>query len=797
MLKGVLHRRRSVVLTWLISYLTILLLPLIVSVFVYFVSSRTLESEIHQANRSLLSQVQEVMDNHFEAMERLNFELTWNINVQDLLYSNKYEAHPAEFNYDTYFIAKNMTNYESAYTLVDEFYLYVKQRDIVIMPSKVRTGDYSYNMLHSGKSPTYAQWYDLVNQNDYHGFVPMERIDDNGKVRRTVAYISSYTLGKSLSPATNVIMVDQNRILGAIDNVELFSKGHVFILNDQNDVLVSNADEQAVKSLPFERMEASSGTAYTTVDGSNYEVLYMKSQRSNLKYVSMIPSGLYWEKAKLIRNLTIASSIVSLLGGMLLAMFFLYRNYNPVRRLVQAMSGKADIRYGAGGNEFQFIQQAFDSTLSKMGTLQLQMERQSQILRNNFLVRLLKGRLDGTIPVAESVAAFQMRISSDDFAVILLYTESVEEFYGRIGEMEMAEKRRLLHFIITNVVEEIASQQSEGYVAEIDEALACLINFRDTPKEERAAELQRIACEAQRFLAGHYAIHLTLSISAVHSGIVSIPQAYQEALDAMEYKLVMGSKEILSYETLRRRPTEELGYYYPLQIEQQLINYLKVGDFAKAMAALEEIIQENFGRPAVSSDFARCLMLNLVSTMIKAVSETGSLGDSFLVRNPKRIKQLMACETIHDMREEMTRFVQEVCDYNSVQRQRQLQATRLDALQDRIEQIKELIRGHYMDANLNISAIGHHFDMKPTYLSKLFKDHTGEGLLDFINMTRIEQAKHLIAEQQRNVSDVAASVGFNDVNAFIRTFKKYEGITPGKFKELAAEQRLERGSGSG
>ncbi|WP_197080917.1 helix-turn-helix transcriptional regulator [Gordoniibacillus kamchatkensis] len=71
-------------------------------------------------------------------------------------------------------------------------------------------------------------------------------------------------------------------------------------------------------------------------------------------------------------------------------------------------------------------------------------------------------------------------------------------------------------------------------------------------------------------------------------------------------------------------------------------------------------------------------------------------------------------------------------------------------------------------------------------MSKLFKDHTGEGLLDFINKTRIEAAKRLIAAKNSHVNEIAGSVGFNDVNAFIRTFKKYEGITPGKYKETAA-----------
>ncbi|WNR43034.1 helix-turn-helix domain-containing protein [Paenibacillus roseipurpureus] len=782
-MKRIFYQRRSVALTWLISYLTVLLLPILCSIFVYLISNRTLETQIETANQSLLSQVQEVSDNYFNAMERLNLELTWNVNMQNLLNSSNYEIHPEEFNVDAYFISKEMENYKTAYSFVDQFYSYLKDYNKVIAPSRIYDGKYAYEIYYSDKMPFFEQWFETVNMNNLRSFMPMVRRDENGKMQKTVAYVSSFTFGNTNSPATNVIMMDQKHVLGAISNVELFSKGHVLILNDQNEIIVSNSntneDVVGVLDIPKKSLNATSSVAFFELEGIRYQVLYMKSQRSGLMYVSMVPSNLYWEKAKLVRNFIIASCTVSLL-------FFVRRNYNPINRLVQTLSGRAESGYGAWVNEFQYIQQAFDQSQTKMDSMELQMERQNQMLRNHFLVRLLKGRLDGNVPVEESMAAFQIRISTQNFAVILIYVENVEEFYDKYEKIDSVRKHMLLNFIITNVFEEIAAQFNDGYVLEIDDGLALLINFRETSAKEQASELERIARDAQRFLAEKYAIHLTLSISRVHNQLESIPQAYQDAMDAMEYKLVMGSKEILLYESVHQEPNQ-LGYNYPLQIEQQLINFLKLGEFEKAKETLDEIIQNNFELSVVSVDLARCLILNLASTMIKAVSETGSLSESFLVRNPKQIKQLMACETIHEIREEMTLFMKEVCDHNAVLRQRQLQANRQKAMDGRIGLVNDFILANYNDPNLNISLIGQHFDMKPTYLSKLFKDHTGEGLLEFINKTRIDNAKKLIYETDKNMSDVAGSVGFNDVTVFIRTFKKYEGITPGKYKEMASE----------
>lgn len=35
-----------------------------------------------------------------------------------------------------------------------------------------------------------------------------------------------------------------------------------------------------------------------------------------------------------------------------------------------------------------------------------------------------------------------------------------------------------------------------------------------------------------------------------------------------------------------------------------------------------------------------------------------------------------------------------------------------------------------------------------------------------------------------SVSEISRQIGYNDPATFIRVFKKYEGITPGKYKEI-------------
>jgi len=786
MFRKMIIRRRSIVLTWLFSYLTILLLPILLSCIVYILSVKTLESEIHQANKALLNQVSEATENYFADMERLNFELTWNIQVQELLFSRKYSFIPNEYYYDLYQTTQHLKRYQLAYPQIDLFYIYMADRNTVILPSIVRETSFAYELLHRTRNLSYDYWLSILHQKNSKRFIPMTRLEEDGTEIRTVAVVSSYHTVKEHPIAANVVMIDQSRILKAFENMELFHKGYIFVMNEQNELLVSNSDKMTLHHFPVEQMTAPSGLIYYSAGNQQYEVMYMISPRSGFKYVSMMPSSVFWEKAERVRNLTLVSISVSLLGGGILTSIFLKKHYYPVRRLVQSFSNKSEIRYNSDVNEFHFIQQAIDNTLLKMDSMATLMEQQRYVLRSNFISRLLKGRTDGKIPIDESLEAFHMRFESDDFAVLIFSVDPDSPFYRKIAVIEPENKWKLLQFIVTNVVEELASRLNHGYVAEMDETFVCLVNFRQTRQEDRKRELLRIAREAKQFLADHYSLGLTVSISGIHSRIAGIATAYSEALEAMEYKLVMGSKEILSYEELQTESAEgkEVGYYYPLPVEQQLINFVKFGDFDNARQTFDDIIDRNFRRPAMSVSVARCLMLNLVSTLMKAIGEIGNDQESTLILNPKQIDRIVDCDTIWEMRKQLTELLSHVCVYAADKRQQNMQQKRKQALDDLISRIFQLVAEKYADPNLNISMIGRQLDMKPTYLSKLFKEQTGEGLLDYINQYRIKQAKKLLKENGNNISDVAARVGYSDVNSFIRTFKKHEGITPGKFKEI-------------
>ena len=65
------------------------------------------------------------------------------------------------------------------------------------------------------------------------------------------------------------------------------------------------------------------------------------------------------------------------------------------------------------------------------------------------------------------------------------------------------------------------------------------------------------------------------------------------------------------------------------------------------------------------------------------------------------------------------------------------------------------------------------------YLSIIFKDETGYTVLEYITYVRMQKAKGLLLQTPAlKVKDIAEQLGYNNVQSFLRYFKKYYGETP-------------------
>lgn len=82
---------------------------------------------------------------------------------------------------------------------------------------------------------------------------------------------------------------------------------------------------------------------------------------------------------------------------------------------------------------------------------------------------------------------------------------------------------------------------------------------------------------------------------------------------------------------------------------------------------------------------------------------------------------------------------------------------------------------------LSIEGISEELGVSASYLSRKFKEITGQTFLDFLNKYRVQQAVQLLNQRIYRISEISEAVGFSDYKHFCSVFKKYTLKSPTKF----------------
>ncbi len=94
------------------------------------------------------------------------------------------------------------------------------------------------------------------------------------------------------------------------------------------------------------------------------------------------------------------------------------------------------------------------------------------------------------------------------------------------------------------------------------------------------------------------------------------------------------------------------------------------------------------------------------------------------------------------------------------------------------------ITRNFHDSNLSINSIADELGVSIQYLSVSFKKQTGSGILTYLHKVRRDKAKDLLVNTKMSIKDISGKVGYYTDIGFIRAFKRYEGLTPGKYREM-------------
>lgn len=99
--------------------------------------------------------------------------------------------------------------------------------------------------------------------------------------------------------------------------------------------------------------------------------------------------------------------------------------------------------------------------------------------------------------------------------------------------------------------------------------------------------------------------------------------------------------------------------------------------------------------------------------------------------------------------------------------------------QNIVNTIRDYLEENYMK-EVSLDKISKNMYLSSVYISKIFKEETGDSPINYLIKIRLSKAKQLLTESNLPIKVVAQSVGYNDAYYFSKLFKKYYGVPPSK-----------------
>lgn len=96
--------------------------------------------------------------------------------------------------------------------------------------------------------------------------------------------------------------------------------------------------------------------------------------------------------------------------------------------------------------------------------------------------------------------------------------------------------------------------------------------------------------------------------------------------------------------------------------------------------------------------------------------------------------------------------------------------------------IADYISEYYYEP-ITLEYLADKFFLSKFYLSRIFKEISGHGVNEYVNIFRVKQAKRLLEETDLSVTEISHKVGYASVTYFEKVFKIYMTLSPLKYRK--------------
>lgn len=272
-----------------------------------------------------------------------------------------------------------------------------------------------------------------------------------------------------------------------------------------------------------------------------------------------------------------------------------------------------------------------------------------------------------------------------------------------------------------------------------------------------------------RWAAQHSSLNISIGVSRRYTDILQFPNGFQEALSSAHAHVACGFRKVFWAD-----------------------------DFAGQSLTLPLVIQQELRRfPRLMEDYQPVATRQYISGLVRTVQQTPTLHPAMLYEIREQLLAAIDAyraslntadqpeqppETFLSVAGSYSAFLEELTD---------TVCTRLEAMTAQkqaiesipVVRVKQYIQKH-LAREITLEQMAEEVHLSPTYLSALFKKTTGTNFLDYVIVQRMKEAQRLLIHSEMNISEIAATVGYSDIRAFSKRFKKENGITPTEFRSF-------------
>lgn len=341
---------------------------------------------------------------------------------------------------------------------------------------------------------------------------------------------------------------------------------------------------------------------------------------------------------------------------------------------------------------------------------------------------------------------------------------------GLINNLDEDEYYKFI-YSLSSIMKETVSPESEIVITIIGRN-RILILFPLTSyniglfKDDCRKILARIKDNIMRLLGES----VSFGVSDLCKDIIKLPYYYEQAVKNLEGNRFQGKTGFIAETEIAQAENRILTL--DITDEKDLLDALKgKGEYTPA-----EVIKRIFDRfDNCSSEDIQLVLAELLNILIREIQANNLSPEETFQENEINYQKVIKSMNIPELKDW---FSDKYC---KLQRCLSNLRTFRHYNENTQKAICYIEKNYSRDISLN--DIADALNVNSSYLSRIFKNDTGQNIVEYLNKIRIEKAASLINEGKLPLKEIAFNVGIQNYYYFFKLYKKFTGITPGEYKK--------------